>query len=149
LKEKDHGASTIIEELFSQQFVTKELARYRSKGPDKTTRMLTEAIEAEGVEGFSLLDIGGGLGAIQHELLDSGIQNVTSVEASTAYLNAARAEVHRADMEWHFPGNCRSGNIAPADLDSTGDLLYPIWRLVDPARPANQAQVPAMWWTSG
>lgn len=110
-----------IEELFSQQFVTKELARYRSKGPDKTTRMLTEAIEAEGVEGFSLLDIGGGLGAVQHELLDSGIQNVTSVEASTAYLNAARAEVHRrghAERVTFHHGNFvdLAKDISPADI---------------------------------
>ena len=34
-----------IEELFSQKYVTKELSRYRAKGPDKTTRMLTEAIK--------------------------------------------------------------------------------------------------------
>ena len=110
-----------IEELFSQQYVTKELARYLSKGPDKTTRMLTEAIEAEGVDGFSLLDVGGGLGAIQHELLDSGIQKVTSVEASTAYLSAARAEVQRrglAERVTFHHGNFVdiAKDIAPADV---------------------------------
>jgi len=110
-----------IEELFSQQYVSRELARYLAKGPDRTTRMLTEAIEAEAIEGFSLLDIGGGLGAVQHELLEAGVQNATSVEASTAYLSEARAEVKRRGLSdrvtYHY-GNFvdLADNIAPADI---------------------------------
>lgn len=84
-----------IEELFSQEFVTRELAHYRAKGPEKTTRMLTEVIKENGVEGLTLLDIGGGLGAVQHELLSAGVEQATDVEASTAYLAAAKAEALR------------------------------------------------------
>lgn len=97
-----------IEELFSQKYVTKELLRYRVKGPDKTTRILTEAIKAMDVDGFTLLDIGGGVGAVQHELLASGVGQVTNVEASTAYINAARAEAQRrglADRMSFYHGN--------------------------------------------
>jgi magnesium-protoporphyrin O-methyltransferase len=81
-----------IEEVFSQEYVRRELKHYRRKGPGKTTRMLTEAIEKEGVEGLSLLDIGGGVGAIQHELIAAGVREVTSVDASTAYLERPEAE---------------------------------------------------------
>jgi magnesium-protoporphyrin O-methyltransferase len=100
-----------IEEIFSQQYVTSELARYLAKGPDKTTRMLTEAIEALGVEGYSLLDIGGGLGAIQHELLDSGVQKVTSVEALWRISPRPGAEIQRRGLAgvtfplWEFCGS--------------------------------------------
>jgi len=110
-----------IEELFSQQYVTKELTRYRAKGPDETTRMLTKAIEDEGVKGLSLLDIGGGVGAVQHDLLGAGVKDVTSVEASAAYLNAAQAEAQRrghADrMAYHY-GNFvdLAAEIEPADI---------------------------------
>jgi magnesium-protoporphyrin O-methyltransferase len=38
------------------------------------------------------LDIGGGIGAIQHGLLDAGVLSVTSVDASAAYIAAAREE---------------------------------------------------------
>ena len=55
-----------IEEVFSQEHVDRELSRYRTKGPNKTTHLLTDAILAAGVEGQTLLDIGGGVGAIQH-----------------------------------------------------------------------------------
>jgi magnesium-protoporphyrin O-methyltransferase len=87
-----------IEELFSQKYVAKELLHYRAQGPDKTTRMLTKAIKEAGVEGQTLLDIGGGVGAVQHELLNAGIENATSVEASTAYLNAAKEEAERRNL---------------------------------------------------
>ena len=50
---------------------------------------------AEGVTGKTLLDIGGGVGAIQHELLQAGAGGATNVDASSAYLNAARQEAER------------------------------------------------------
>ena len=110
-----------IEELFSQKYVDKELSRYRAKGPDKTTRMLIEAVKKEGVDGLSLLDIGGGIGAIQHELLEAGVQSVTSVDASTAYLTTARVEAERrgiADHVKYHHGNFvdLAPDIAPADI---------------------------------
>ena len=42
-----------------------------------------------------MLDIGGGVGAIQHELLDAGATRATGVDASPAYLRAAREEAQR------------------------------------------------------
>ncbi len=110
-----------IEELFSQQYVSRELARYRAKGPDKTTRMLTEAIIGEGVDGETLLDIGGGVGAVQYALLSAGAGNATSVEASAAYINAAKAEAQRrgyTDRLSYQHGNFidLAENIAPADI---------------------------------
>jgi 2-polyprenyl-3-methyl-5-hydroxy-6-metoxy-1,4-benzoquinol methylase len=121
-----------IEELFSQQYVNKELSRYRAKGPDKTTRMLTEAIKMMGIEGLTLLDIGGGLGAIQHELLDSGVDQVTHVEASTAYIVAAKAEAQRrgySERTSYHHGNFvdLASNILPADIVTLNRVIccYP------------------------
>jgi len=48
-----------------------------------------------GVEGNTLLDIGGGVGAIQYDLLEAGAREVTAVDASSAYQQAARAEAER------------------------------------------------------
>lgn len=110
-----------IEEVFSQPFVTKELSRYRVKGPIKTTRMLIDAIKAEGVDGLTLLDIGGGVGAVEHELLDAGVNCATDVDASQAYINAARDEAQRKGyvekVSYHY-GNFveLAEDIAPADI---------------------------------
>lgn len=110
-----------LEELFSEEYVAKELKRYRKRGPDKTTRMLIEALKKENVNGLTLLDIGGGLGAIQHEMLRSGVQKVTDVEASTAYLTAAKAETARrgyAERVHYQHGNFvdLAENVTPADI---------------------------------
>lgn len=110
-----------IEELFSQQYVSKELAQYRLKGPDKTTSMLTDAIRKEGVDGLTLLDIGGGVGAVQNELIEAGVEDVTSVEASSAYIKAAKEEAQRrgqADRVSFHHGNFveLAAGIPPADI---------------------------------
>jgi len=84
-----------IERFFDEATARRELERYRRKGPAKTTRLLLEALEAEGVEGRTFLDVGGGVGAIQHELLAGGAASGTHADASPAYLEAARSEARR------------------------------------------------------
>ena len=59
------------------------------------TRTLIEAIKAEGIQGKTLLDIGGGVGAIQHELLKAGAVSSTGVDASAAYVEAVDEEADR------------------------------------------------------
>jgi hypothetical protein len=80
---------------FSTKDAEGDLRRYRKQGPDGTTRALIEAIRAEGIEGASLLDIGGGIGAIQLELLAAGLGRSWSVDASQAYVAVAREEATR------------------------------------------------------
>jgi magnesium-protoporphyrin O-methyltransferase len=110
-----------IETFFDNKNATKELRQYREKGPDKTTRMLIEALEAEGVGRKTLLDIGGGIGAIQHELLAVGVSSATSVEASPAYIEVAKEETERQgriDLVSYHYGNFvdLATDIAPADI---------------------------------
>jgi hypothetical protein len=84
-----------IETVFNKKRTTKELEQYRKRGPRKTTRMLIDALKAEGVGGMTLLDIGGGIGIIPHELLSTGASNAINVEASTAYIEATQEEAQR------------------------------------------------------
>lgn len=110
-----------IEELFNQEHVDQDLADYRKKGPARTTRMLTQAIQREGVAGLTLLDIGGGVGAIQHALIEAGVEQVTGIEASAAYLAAAEGEARRRGLSGRV--SFHHGNftdlapaISPADI---------------------------------
>jgi len=110
-----------IEELFNEKTVSKELAEYQAKGPSKTTRMMIKALKAEGLQGFSLLDIGGGVGGVQHELLAAGVQTATDVDASQAYLRAARKEAQRRgvlDRIQFLHGNFveMAGQVPNADI---------------------------------
>jgi magnesium-protoporphyrin O-methyltransferase len=84
-----------IESLFDKKEAEHRLREYQRSGPARSTRLLLDALVGEGVRGASLLDIGGGIGAIQHELAKSGIARVTDVDASSAYLAAAQSEAAR------------------------------------------------------
>jgi 16S rRNA G966 N2-methylase RsmD len=84
-----------IEELFDGKLAAKELRRFQQKGARPTTRLLVEKVVAEGVEGLTLLDIGGGVGAVQVELLSAGARSAIDIDASSAYLTAAREEAAR------------------------------------------------------
>jgi 2-polyprenyl-3-methyl-5-hydroxy-6-metoxy-1,4-benzoquinol methylase len=81
--------------FYNEKSAAAELRKYRQKGPIPSTRALIEALKAAGLEGATLLDIGGGIGVIQHELLDAGLVRSTSVDASAPYLDAAREESDR------------------------------------------------------
>jgi magnesium-protoporphyrin O-methyltransferase len=73
----------------------RDLERYRRKGADITTRLLLEGVRSQEAAGESLLDVGGGVGVVHHELLDSMMKTAVNVEASGAYLEAAREESAR------------------------------------------------------
>src|SRR6476646_4956160 len=80
---------------FGEKIAAINLREYRRRGPSKTTRLLLEALRAEGVAGRTLLDIGGGVGAISHELFRSDLAHATSVDAAGAFIDAARTEAER------------------------------------------------------
>jgi magnesium-protoporphyrin O-methyltransferase len=84
-----------IETIFDEKNASKELKTYRKKGFNKTTRLLINFLKSLDIQGNTLLDIGGGIGTIQHELLKSGLSDVINVEASTAYINASKNEAER------------------------------------------------------
>lgn len=81
-----------IEDIFDEKLARKELRRYRKKGPTKTTGVLINQLEARMNGSRTLLDIGGGIGAIQHALLANGIDRATSVDGSSSYVEVAREE---------------------------------------------------------
>ncbi len=64
-----------------------------------TTRQLIKVIQQDGVEGLTLLDVGGGLGGIQHALLEAGVVKAIHVDASSAYVSAAREEAKRRNID--------------------------------------------------
>ncbi len=87
-----------IDETFDRRVASRELGRYRRKGVSRSTRQLLSGIREAGVAGASVLDVGGGIGAVAAELLSAGAARATVVEASAAYLAAAREEVERRQL---------------------------------------------------
>ena len=83
------------ESQFGAKHAARDLARYRKKGPDKTTRLLLDALKAAGIEGASLLDVGAGIGVVHHELLSAGARSAMHVDATAANVHAAEEESSR------------------------------------------------------
>jgi magnesium-protoporphyrin O-methyltransferase len=91
-------APTEYRRFFSRKVAAKDARRYREHGLTGTARRLTEL--AGDVTDASVLDIGGGIGAIELELLEAGAVRATSVEISAGY----EAEAETLLVERGFGG---------------------------------------------
>jgi magnesium-protoporphyrin O-methyltransferase len=78
--------------VFDRRAAEQDRARYRRSGADRTTRMLLDLLEPYVSPGSTVLDIGGGIGVSDQELLRAGAARAVLVEASPDYLQAARDE---------------------------------------------------------
>lgn len=97
-----------IETKFGRKYVAKKLEKYRKSGPKKTTLALIKALQAEDIRGMDLIDIGGGVGDIQHAMLSAGANRSMNIEASTAFIEACQEEAARqghAARITHYHGN--------------------------------------------
>jgi magnesium-protoporphyrin O-methyltransferase len=76
--------------FFNQREARKNLRKYRRQGLDDMAQSMVSYMTSRGVEGRSLLEAGGGIGAIQVELLKAGATHAVNVELSGGYENVAR-----------------------------------------------------------
>jgi 2-polyprenyl-3-methyl-5-hydroxy-6-metoxy-1,4-benzoquinol methylase len=73
--------------------------RYRKRGLDRTARRMVEFLEQRGIEGATVLEIGGGVGEIQIELLKRGAARSANLELSPAYDGEAKQLLREAAVE--------------------------------------------------
>ena len=71
--------------IFGAKTARHDLRKYRRRGLDETARRIADFLVGRGVEGDSVLEVGGGVGAIQLELLKAGAAKTTNVELSPEY----------------------------------------------------------------
>jgi magnesium-protoporphyrin O-methyltransferase len=82
-------------EIFDRRSAEGDRRRYERNGPDGTTATLLALLRARDVTGASILDIGGGIGVIDHELLADGAARAVLVDASAPSLEEAREVADR------------------------------------------------------
>jgi magnesium-protoporphyrin O-methyltransferase len=107
--------------FFNQRFARRLANRYRKRGLDKTAQTMVQFLHELGMEGASVLEIGGGVGEIQVELLQAGAARAQNLELSPAYEEQARTLAAQAGvqgrLEWRIHDLAEDpGAVAPADL---------------------------------
>lgn len=71
--------------FFDSKEAKRRLKRYRRRGLDKMATRLVSYLRARGLEGRTVLEVGGGIGDLQVELLKSGAARTVNVELSSEY----------------------------------------------------------------
>ena len=80
---------------FGEDSAKADIKSYRKRGPAEQTKLILGAVRSLGLKNAELLDIGGGIGVIHHELLEDVAREATHVDASSAYLKVAKEEASR------------------------------------------------------
>ncbi len=84
--------------MFGERFARHAGSSYRRHGLDKAAQRMVDWLTRQGIEGRSVLEIGGGLGQIQLELLRRGAAHATNLELSSAYDTVAASLIDEAGM---------------------------------------------------
>jgi len=104
------------EKMFGHKTAEREARRFRNHGLRGSAKALAEL--AGDVHGESVLEIGGGIGAIEIELLDSGAARTTNVELAATYEDAAGALLAER-------GLCERVDRRLGDFVATADAIEP------------------------
>ena len=99
--------------LFSSKQARRDARRFRRRGLRGTSRDLVEL--AGDVHGASVLDVGGGVGAIELELLSAGAERATNVELSGGYEETAAELIAERGVETRVER--RVGDFVTAEIE--------------------------------
>jgi hypothetical protein len=106
--------------LFNQRFARRLTNRYQKRGLDTTARKMVEFLQGLGIEDASILEIGGGVGEIEIELLkarrgprtwNSPPPTSTRRTSSPSWQGSKGASTGASTISPRIPGA-----VAPADL---------------------------------
>jgi magnesium-protoporphyrin O-methyltransferase len=138
------------DQMFDERFAERAARRYRERGLDRNARRIVEFLEQRGIEGATVLEIGGGVGEIHIELLRRGALHVVNLELSQAYDGAAAQLLGELDLASRVERRVcdlavDGDSVAPADVVVLHRVVccYPDYErlLTAVARHAGQAVV--------
>lgn len=87
------------EQLFSSREAQKSLRLYDKNGLNKMAMRIVGYLKRRGIEGHGIIEVGGGIGAVQVELLKAGAAKSINVELSHGYQEMAAQLVRREGLE--------------------------------------------------
>jgi 16S rRNA G966 N2-methylase RsmD len=87
------------EQFFGSRYAHSAARRYRKHGLDKAERQIVVFLQRRGIEGATVLEVGGGVGQIQIELLKRGAARAVNLELVAAYDTEAHRLLEEAGLE--------------------------------------------------
>jgi magnesium-protoporphyrin O-methyltransferase len=109
-------------QIFSERGARAQARSYRRNGLDGTSRHIVQLLKDRGVEGLTLLEVGGGIGAIQIELLKAGLSRAVSVELTPTYEESAAELLREAGLEDRVERKVMDFTNAGAEI-GTADIV--------------------------
>jgi hypothetical protein len=85
--------------IFSESSARSDARRYLRRGLDATSQRIVDFLKAQGVDGRTVLEVGGGIGAIQIELLKAGAARAVSIELTPTYEEVATGLLRDAGLD--------------------------------------------------
>jgi 2-polyprenyl-3-methyl-5-hydroxy-6-metoxy-1,4-benzoquinol methylase len=107
--------------FFGKRFAQRLAKKYRKRGLDKTAREMADFLRGRCIEGATVLEIGGGVGEIEIELLKAGAARAENLELSPAYEKEARTLAEEAGVgeriDWRIHDIAEDPDaVEPADI---------------------------------
>jgi hypothetical protein len=97
--------------------------RYRKKGLDATAQRMVEFLGGRGIEGATVLEIGGGVGEIQIELLKAGAAHAVNLELSPGYDEEAERLLQEAALEGRVDRRLHDIAVDPEGVEAADVVL--------------------------
>jgi hypothetical protein len=146
--------------MFSERGARQQARDYRRHGPDATSRRIVDLLKERGVGGLTLLEVGGGIGAIQIELLKAGLARAVSVELTPSYEESAAELLREAGLVDRVERKVMdfvdaAADVAAADIVVMNRVVccYPDLARLEGAAASHARQTLVMsfpkerWWT--
>ena len=93
------AGSASCAEFFGDRVARRALKRYRKKGLDSDAGHMVAWASAGGLAGATVLEVGGGIGAVAAALLERGAERAVNLEVVPAWRPAARELAAEAGIE--------------------------------------------------
>lgn len=126
---------------FGDRFAQRVVRRYGRRGLNATQRRMISFLVERGIQGASVLEIGGGVGELHVELLRRGARHVTNLEISSGYEPLAAQLLEQTGMNDRVTRRFLDIATSPDDVEAADIVVlhrvvccYPDYqRLLDAA----------------
>jgi 16S rRNA G966 N2-methylase RsmD len=103
--------------FFGRRFARRVARKYREGGLDDTAQRMVDFLAERGLEGATVLEVGGGVGEIQIELLKRGAASAVNLELSPGYDDEAARLLQENGFEERVQRRLHDIAAAPAAVE--------------------------------